>query len=302
MKIENFSKLTVSAFLALQLLNIDVGHAGIVRNLALKNEKLNNPIYLEDPFLQISSVSVKALSDEESLEFNESETTYSDKMINNLANKGNSNLKMNLQLPGPLIPSPVGIVPGPGGPVPLPPIEDPSGGGGPIENVLMIIDRLIAVGQKVMVIIKEGKSIINNNPMAAVSVLPRVDGIDPVVHDMGGWTTPVSKRYKISFTNTYGIEVVSFVYSVSFQYNGSTKNKGKYLAGVRASAREIVVLWPFDVDASSQLVQISNVGTEENVVAGATIELSYTVKTWAKSMTNIVSFHVTGNGKFYKLD
>jgi hypothetical protein len=302
MKIENISKLTVTAFLALQLLKIDAGHAETLQNVVFKNERINNALYLDDPYFKISSVDVKALSDEESLEFNEKETQISDKLINNLANKANSNLKLNLTLPGPMIPSPVGIVPGGGGPVPLPPIDGGLSATGQFENVLMIIDRLIAVGQKITAIIKEGKAIVNNNPMAAISVLPRKEGRDPVVHDMGGWTIPVSKRYKISFKNLYGTEVVSFVYSVSFQYNGSTSNKGKYLAGVRASAREIDVLWGFDVDATSQLVQISNIGTEENVVAGATIELTYTVKSWAKSMTKSASFHVTGDGRFYRLD
>ena len=119
---------------------------------------------------------------------------------------------------------------------------------------------------------------------------------------MGGWSIPVSKHYKISYTNGLGMEVVSFVYSISYQYNGSADGKGKYLAGIRASARNITISWGFDLDASSQLLQISNAGTQQNVVAAATIEMTYTVKNWTKNITTSESFFVTGEGKLYKLD
>jgi hypothetical protein len=138
--------------------------------------------------------------------------------------------------------------------------------------------------------------------MAAISVLPRLDTKDPVVHDMGNWSIPVSKHFKITYKNGYNSEVVSFVYSITFQHSGTYGDKGHYLAGVRVSARQIDVAWGFDVDATSQLIQISNVGTTSDVIAAATIEISYTVKNWTRNITTIEGFHVTGDGKIYQLD
>ncbi|MGZ3806815.1 MAG: hypothetical protein ACXVCE_01915, partial [Bacteriovorax sp.] len=171
-----------------------------------------------------------------------------------------------------------------------------------LDSIIMVVDKLVAIGQKVMPTINQGRAVVTNNPMVAVSVLPRSEAKDPAVHDMGGWSIPVSKHYKITYENGFGAEVVSFIYSISFQYNGSMDGKGKYLAGIRASARNIAISWGFDLDASSQLLQISNVGTQKDVIAGATIEMNYTVKNWTRTLTTSESFFVSGDGKLYKLD
>jgi hypothetical protein len=178
----------------------------------------------------------------------------------------------------------------------------PNGPAGALDSVIMVVDKLIAIGQKIIPMIKDGKSVITNSPMTAVSVLPRTDLKDFQVHDMGGWSIPVNRHYKITFANGFGVEVVSFVYSITYQYNGSMDGKGKYLAGIRAAARNIDIMWGFDLDASSQLIQIANVGTQQNVVAGATIEMTYTVKNWTRNLTYSLYFHISGDGKLYKLD
>ena len=299
MKIQNVSKLTLAVLVAAQMLSVDVASAKAPA--ASKGSKISKGAKkfvqvikttdkeaLKDPYYQLKAVNVRELTAEEALEFN------------------NDTLKVKNVIPkdftGPNLPNVPALPAGNGdiaattadGPQPKP--------SGALDSIIMVIDKLIAIGQKIIPTIKEGKSVVTNNPMASVSVLPRSEAKDPVVHDMGGWSIPVSKHYKISYTNGLGMEVVSFVYSISYQYNGSADGKGKYLAGIRASARNITISWGFDLDASSQLLQISNAGTQQNVVAAATIEMTYTVKNWTKNITTSESFFVTGEGKLYKLD
>ena len=301
MKMQNLTKLTLAVLVATQLMNVD---AAMAKTFIAKTTT-KDIMALQDPGLEFHLTSVRELTPEESLEFNDPIPPVSNRKINKITTSANRSLRIRSVLIDPPVPGTGAkinlgnqIIP----PVTVPSTDPAATPGAKFDNVLMIIDKLIAVGQKVASIIKEGKSVVNNNPMAAISVLPRSDKADPVVHDMGGWTIPVSKHYKISYANGFGVEVLSFVYSISYQYNGSTNGAGKYLAGVRASARKIDVSWGIDVDASSQLIQISNVGTQENVVAGATLEMTYTVKNWARSVTTSESFHVTGAGKIYKLD
>lgn len=277
--------LTLAAAVAFGVLNVNIANAKISGNI-IETLKTSQKEAIQDPYFQIKKVKVKELSNEEALEFND------DKSIA-LTTK-------NFNGPGiPPIP-PNGI---PGGLVATTPGTEPQPSArGVFEGIIMVVDKLIAIGQKIIPTIKDGKSVVNNNPMASVSVLPRSEAKDPVVHDMGGWSVPVSKHYKIVYENAYGMEVVNFVYSISFQYGGSVDGKGKYLAGIRASARNIVISWGFDLDASSQLLQISNVGTQQNVIAAATLEMNYTVKNWTRNITTSNSFHVTGDGKLYKLD
>lgn len=173
---------------------------------------------------------------------------------------------------------------------------------GPLDSVIMVIDRLIALGEKILPMIEKGRPVVINRPMAAVSVLPRLEGKDIVVHDMEGWSIPQVKHYRASFKNLMGMEVVSFVYSVIFQYGGSLNGKGKYLTGIRASARNIKVNFGFDLDASSELIQISNVGTGGNLVAGATVEITYTVKNMLKAVSTYKNYFISGDGKIISLD
>lgn len=178
-----------------------------------------------------------------------------------------------------------------------------SGGvGNALNSIIMVIDKLIAIGQKITPTIEKGRPVISNNPMAAVSVLPRTDQKDFVVHEMGNWSIPKTAIFKVSYSNGFGSTVVEFNYAVTFQHSGTHKGKGKYLNGIRVSPKNINVSWGFDLEAASQLIAISNVGSEENVVAGATLEIVYTVKNWTKNITTADGFFVDGRGQIYRVN
>ncbi len=290
MKTSNLTKVVLSVALAVQLVSADAFAGSKFKEVLLTNKKES----ISDPYFQIKVSKVKELTEEEAMEFiNEaSEGTNKAITIPNIppkppevsegtkegGNKSGTNL----------------VAAAGGGQTPAP--------SGFFDGVIMVVDKLIAIGQKIIPTIEKGKAVVTNNPMSAVSVLPRLDTKDPVVHDMGDWSLPMTKHYKITYANGFGSEVVSFVYSISYQYGGTYGGQGKYLTGIRASARNITISWGFDLDASSQLIQISNVGTAQNVVAGATIEISYTVKNFTRQITTNESFFVAGDGRLFKLD
>lgn len=182
------------------------------------------------------------------------------------------------------------------------PTPNSGGVGGALNSIIMVIDKLIAIGQKITPTIEKGRPVVTNNPMTAVSVLPRTDQKDFVVHEMGNWSIPKTAIFKVSYVNGFNSKVVEFNYAVTFQFNGTHKGKGKYLNGIRVSPKNINVSWGFDLDASSQLIAISNVGTEEDVVAGATLEIVYTVKNWTKNITTADGFFVNGRGEIYRVN
>lgn len=294
MKNLNLTSLTLAVVVATQLLSVEAFAGSKFQETILTSQQ--NAI--SDPYFQISATKIEEISDEDAMEFiNEQNLVTTG--INGIVTKGNNILNIpNIPPKPPEAKAFNGelVAAGGGGSAPVP---SPTGF---FDGVIMVVDKLIAIGQKIMPTIEKGRAVVTNNPMSAVSVLPRLDTKDPVVHDMGGWSLPSTKHYKISYTNGFNSEVVSFVYSITYQYGGTYGGNGKYLTGIRASARQINIAWGFDLDASSQLIQISNVGSASNVIAGATIEISYTVKNWTRTITNNVSFFVAGNGKLYKLD
>lgn len=299
MKTSNLTKVVLSVTLAAQLMSTDAFAGTKYKEVLLTNKKDS----LSDPYFQIKATKVKELTEEEAMEFINETSGVADKALTipNIPPKppeasegtttgstGTGKDKAGSNL-----------VAAAGGGQTQTPTPSPSGF---FDGVIMIVDKLIAIGQKVIPTIEKGKAVVTNNPMAAVSVLPRLDTKDPVVHDMGDWSLPMTKHYKITYANGFGAEVVSFVYSITYQYGGTYGGQGKYLTGIRASARNITISWGFDLDASSQLIQISNVGTAQNVVAGATIEISYTVKNFTRQITTNEAFFVAGDGRLFKLD
>lgn len=289
MKTLNLTKVVLTVVVATQLLSLEAFAGTVLKETLLTANKEA----IEDPYFQIKSRSVKELSDEEVMEFIHENPAIGVKVLNipnippkppelNPGNGANSGVKEAAGAGGASTPSPTPT--------------------GMLDSVIMVVDKLIAIGQKIIPTIEKGKAVVTNTSMAAVSVLPRLETIDPVVHDMGNWSIPVTKHYQISYKNGLGREVVSFVYSVTYQYGGTYGGKGQYLTGIRASARNINIAWGFDLDASSQLVQISNIGTTEDVIAAATIEISYTVKNWTRTITAVKAFFIAGDNRLYKLD
>lgn len=288
MKTLNLTKVALTVVVATQLLSSSAFASSKFKETLFTTKK----DAILDPYYQIKASKIQELSDEEAMEFiNEGKPAIGNKEIKipprppenkgaKEITEGNKDGGLVAATGGGATPTAVGF----------------------LDGVIMVVDKLIAIGQKIMPTIEKGRAVVTNNPMAAVSVLPRLDTKDPVLHDMGGWSIPMTKHYKITYSNGLGSDVVSFVYSITYQYGGEHEGKGKYLTGIRASARNITISWGFDLDASSQLIQISNVGTTQNVVAGATVEMSYTVKNWTRQITTNESFFISGDGKLYKLD
>lgn len=290
MKNLNLTSLTLVVVVATQLLSTEAFAGSKFKETILTSKREA----IQDPYFQFNSSKIEELTEEEALEFSNEELILSSAK-NGIISKGTTIPNIPPRPPEAKVTELVAA----GGGGTSGPVAAPTGF---LDGVIMVVDKLIAIGQKIMPTIEKGRAVVTNNPMSAVSVLPRLDTKDPVVHDMGGWTIPVTKHYKISYTNGFGSEVVAFVYSVTYQYNGNYGGKGKYLTGIRASARNITIAWGFDLDASSQLIQISNIGTAENVIAGATIEIAYTVKNWTRTITTNEAFFVAGDGRMFKLD
>ncbi|EQC44207.1 hypothetical protein [Bacteriovorax sp. Seq25_V] len=171
-----------------------------------------------------------------------------------------------------------------------------------LKQIAMVIDGIIAIGKKIWPIIEAGKPVVDVNMGQGVSVIPfkKGDDLNATFMDMENWSAPVAKRYNVTYKNGFGAKVISFDYTVMFQHSGSFEEKGKYLTGVNVVASNISVAWGFDFKASTELVQISNHGSKDDRVAGATFKVNYTAETVFKTIQSADTFHVMGNGQLTK--
>jgi hypothetical protein len=166
----------------------------------------------------------------------------------------------------------------------------------PIGDIIMILDNILAIGQKIWPIIEAGRPVVNTKMAAAVSVIPNIDGTNVVLNNMENWSLPRMVSYRISFNNALGMEVVGFTYTVYFQHSGSYQGKGKYITNLKIQASNVAASWGSNFEASSELIGISNVGTLENPLASAIIQVSYVAKGVFNQYAGARSFYLDGAG------
>ncbi len=170
-----------------------------------------------------------------------------------------------------------------------------------IKDVIAIIDDLIALGKKVWPLIEGNKPVLNTDMSKQFSVLPNLEGDNVEFFDMENWSFPKAKSYRVEYKNGYGAVVVGFTYTVQFQYGGQYNGVGRYLSGIRVSADQVSVLWGYNFNAKSEMINIANLGTKDFPVAGATVQVSYVVKNVLKEMRSKQSFYVSGRGEIMTL-
>ncbi len=175
----------------------------------------------------------------------------------------------------------------------------------PVDQIITAIDGIIAIGKKIWPIIDAGRPVINTTGLvSSISVLPQIDepGKYPALHLMANWSVPKVISYRVSYKNFFGSEVVGFTYSMYFQYNGSYQENGKYITSLKVQASEISASWGFNFDASSELISVANVGSSDNPVASAIMQVSYKTRGLLNEQRSAQSFYVDGNGNVKPLN
>lgn len=172
-----------------------------------------------------------------------------------------------------------------------------------LGKVIAVTDKLIALGQKVWPIIQAGKPVYNTSLVSGISVLPKSD-LSPLatLNEMSNWSAPNSAHFKIIYRNKLGFEVIKFSFNLYYQYGGRFDGKGKYLTSITTDASHVSADWGFNLDAKSELVSITNVGTAKNPVAAAIIKVSLRAKGVINNVENSYSYYVDGNGNFKDLN
>jgi len=170
-----------------------------------------------------------------------------------------------------------------------------------IKDIIAIIDDLVALGKKVWPLIEANKPVINTDMSKQFSVIPHIEGQSVEFYEMENWSFPKAKSYRVEYKNGYGMVVVGFTYTVQFQYGGQYNGVGRYLSGIRVAASAVEVMWGYNFNAKSEMLNIANLGSRDFPVSGATVQISYVVKNVLKEMRNKQSFYVSGRGEIAEL-
>lgn len=161
----------------------------------------------------------------------------------------------------------------------------------------LILDKIINMGKKVWTLVEANKPVVNVQLNTANALPANL----PSWQSLGGWQTPVSKVYRVSYKNMYGMNVVDFSYRILYTYGGNAKGKGRYLTHVTLVPHQLDVAWGFTFNAEAKIPSVVNAGTSEDPVGAMELMLSWKVNTVMKHSESTASYFVRGDGQFVDL-
>lgn len=160
------------------------------------------------------------------------------------------------------------------------------------------ISEIINLGKKIWDVIVKNRPVVNVKNFSA-SAVPQ--GIT-AWQQLEGWQTPKTKTYQVTYKNLYGMNVVDFKFRVLYTTGGSYQGQGKYIARVTIIPADLSVAWGYTFNANVEVPSVLNTGTKENPIAGAEVQLHWSVDTVVKHIQSTVNFFVKGNGTFINLN
>ena len=167
----------------------------------------------------------------------------------------------------------------------------------PIDEVGIILDKIIAIGDKIWKIIEKNKPVVDQNYQAMSLVPQGIRSWD----QLGTWSTPQVRVFKMVYKNGYGMKVVEFDYRVAFTHSGSFNGKGKYLSRVEVEPATLNVAWGYKFSGAGEILNTTNAGTTESPIAAMELRMNWTISTVLKHMQQSTRFYVRGDGLFLNL-
>lgn len=171
-----------------------------------------------------------------------------------------------------------------------------------VGEVIEIADKLVALGKDVYDLVQLGKPVINLDT-TPISVLPmNADKTEPMkALDLSNWQEPKVKKYRLKVKNYLGFTTVDFRWKIIFNYGGQLGETGAYITGAFIKPEHVKVLYGYDLNVTYKLQSISNVGTQENPIAQAVIDLDYKFGSFAQQTVQSKSYLINGEGKIKSL-
>ncbi|CAF1431267.1 unnamed protein product [Rotaria magnacalcarata] len=109
-------------------------------------------------------------------------------------------------------------------------------------------------------------------------------------------SSPVSRSSTLTICSRLGIRILRFEFDLEFLYGGSLNGRGAYLDGITVTPSCTIVAWCYVFNANVEITSVRNVGTSDNPIAAAHVELKYQLKALSR-VEGTVSFDVKGDGR-----
>lgn len=157
--------------------------------------------------------------------------------------------------------------------------------------------RIVSAALSLWDVIKDNAPVVDVKKQYAAA-LP--DGA-PRWDQLQEWQPPRARKYRLVVRNLAGVETVRLEYLFIHQYGGRYQGKGRYLSGVTVEPTFINARWGYTLNVGAKAVNVANVGTAEEPVAGMTLVLDWRVETGLQKSSGAQVYFVDGSGIFRDL-
>ena len=168
----------------------------------------------------------------------------------------------------------------------------------PIDRAHIWLDKIINLGKKAWSVVELGRPVVNVKVDSA-NALPQ--GIS-CWNALAGWSIPQSKTYKVSYSNGFNSEVVSFAFRVIYTTGGSYNCRIRNIMSYAVVAAQLDVAWGYTFNANTVIPNVFNSGSIESPVAGMQLNLNWSIDTVVKHVQQAETFYVGGDGAFKRMD
>lgn len=166
-----------------------------------------------------------------------------------------------------------------------------------IDDIGVIIDKIVNIGKKVWGIIEMGRPVYNIKTDVA-HALP--SGIKCWA-TLENWKAPRSQSWKVTYENQLGGKVVEFVYRVSFIAGGQYKGVGHYITQATVDVAALYVAWGYKFNVEGSVPSVFNMGTRDNPLAGMQMNMKWTVDTVINHHEKNQQFYINGLGEMQQM-
>lgn len=165
------------------------------------------------------------------------------------------------------------------------------------EDTVVVVDKIINLGQKIWTIVEKNKPVVNWDTLTA-NALP--SGLS-TWSDLNGWMTPKAYVYSVSYKNVFRMTVVRFNFRVAYTPGGSYQGTGRYLTNIHVRPQELYVAWGYKFNAKAMVPSVTNAGTQASPIGGAEVLVEWTIDTVMSHVRGSAGAYVRGDGKFVDL-
>lgn len=181
----------------------------------------------------------------------------------------------------------------------LPPVINPSGPLGSIQQGVVIIGQIVNIGQQIWSFIQNGHAVVTIDTQSANALPVGVTG--PM--QLAGWRVK-SKVYNVQIPNQDPGKNIDFSFNLNFEYGGSYQGKGKFLSNVTTTVGNAHTNWGtnFTVRVRVPNDGIVNVGqTTDDPIAGAEVYVEWTRGKVFSTVNQAAVIFVRGDGQIQNL-